>query len=293
MSKITIIGGGEIGRAIEKLLFNSQAEISIWDKDSMKNSSPKNLENIIPSADFIFLCIPSFAYQEVLGNIKSLLQFNTIIISLAKGIENSNRIIPEILEQDLPSQQPFGLLAGPMLAEEIVNNKKAFAVLATKNQDIFEKTKTLFENSNLQIVYSDDVRGVAIASVLKNIYSILFGVIDGLYLGNNVKGDILIKAFKEMKAIIGIFNGKIETIEGLAGLGDFFATATSEYSRNRQTGLDIVKTKVCCLSGEGAISFPSLRKILGDKIFQFPLLMTLGEIFEKPTEVENLIKKIN
>ncbi len=248
---IVIIGAGEIGRAMEKILKekpDSSDKIFLWDKNQGKVFGQKPLEEIAPQANFIFLCIPSFAVEEFLTTIKPALNPETIIISLSKGISDSAKTMAEILGDNL-SGGFFGLLCGPMLAEEIMLGKKAFAVLAIENGKNYEKAARLFSGTNLQIFQSSDIKGAAIASVLKNIYSVFFGICDGLGVSSNFKGRLLVKILKEMKRIILFFGGQPETAEGLAGLGDFFATATSVYSKNYQSGVEIAKTKKLGLTG--------------------------------------------
>jgi len=43
--------------------------ISLWDKDASKISGQKLLSEMISSADFVFLCIPSWAMREAVTSI--------------------------------------------------------------------------------------------------------------------------------------------------------------------------------------------------------------------------------
>lgn len=309
---IIIIGAGEIGRAMEKILSakgvensNSQIQIFLWDKDRNKVSNQKKLEEIVPTANFIFFCVPSSAALELLTAVKPLLNLETIIISLSKGIDESGRTMAEIFKNKLNGDF-FGLLCGPMLAEEIMQGKKAFAILAIENKKNYEKVSRLFSGTNLQIFQSFDVKGAAIASVLKNIYSALFGICDGLGVGSNFKGRLLVEILKEMKKIILFFGGLPETAESLAGLGDFFATATSVYSKNYRSGMEIAKLnpKFYALNpnlagemahpelAEGILSFNNLKKRLGKEIDQFPLLKILDRILNDPSKAESLLEEL-
>ena len=59
MTNITIIGAGEIGRAIEKVLEKkSDISIEIWDKDESKVSNQKDLASIVESASFYLCAFP-------------------------------------------------------------------------------------------------------------------------------------------------------------------------------------------------------------------------------------------
>lgn len=297
---ILIIGAGEIGRAMEKILKekpDSSDKIFLWDKNQGKVSGQKPLEEIAARADFIFLCIPSFSVEEFLTIVKPSLNPETLIISLSKGIGDSVKTMAEVLEDNL-SAGFFGLLCGPMLAEEIMLGKKAFAVLAIEDEKNYEKAAQLFSGTNLQIFQSSDIKGAAIASVLKNIYSVLFGICDGLNAGSNFKGRFLVEILKEMKRIILFFGGRPETAESLAGLGDFFATATSVYSKNYQSGLEIAKlnpkpyTLNPIIAGEGIISFNNLKKRLEGEMDKFHLLKILDKILSDPAKADLLLEEL-
>jgi glycerol-3-phosphate dehydrogenase (NAD(P)+) len=293
MTNIAIIGAGEIGRAIEFILkLKSEIKVSFWDKNPEKVPSQKPLSEIVPTADFVFICVPSFAYRDVVLEIKPLIKSKAIIISLTKGLDSSGKSVGEILNEEL-KEYKFGLLAGPMLAEEITQGKKSFAVFASANKESFGKVSELFENTTLSVLYSDDILGVSLCSVLKNVYAVLFGVLDGLNLGNDAKGEFTVKILTEMMGIVSVFGGKQETALGLAGLGDFLATSTSKYSKNYQSGVEIAKNKKVETKGEGIISFDIFKNRLGEKVSNFPLFKTVGDILAKPEKIEELINIIN
>ncbi|MBI3638460.1 NAD(P)-binding domain-containing protein [Candidatus Wolfebacteria bacterium] len=289
---ILIIGAGEIGKAIEFILKpKKEIKISFWDKNPEKIPGQKPLSEAVPLADFIFICVPSFAYIEVINQIKSLIKKDAVVISLTKGLDLSGKSVGEILGEELKEKE-FGLLAGPMLAEEITQGKKAFAVFTSVDKKSFEKVLELFKNTSLSVLYSDDVLGTSICSVLKNVYAVLFGILDGLNLGNDVKGELTVKVLTEMTGIVSFLGGKEETALGLAGLGDFLATSTSKYSKNYQSGVEIAKNKKVETKGEGITSFEILKNRLGEKISDFSLLKVIGDILEKPEDIDLFAKNL-
>lgn len=277
MPKITILGAGAIGQTIGKILKSRSHQVGFWDKHPIKNQ--KALKKIIPKSDFIFFCFPTKGINETLAKIFPLLSKKTIIVSLAKGIsENHRKTIDEILKKNLPKNQPFALLAGPFLAEEIKNGLPAFGVVATKNKRVFKKIKKLFTKTPIRLEYSSDVRGVALSASLKNVYALLLGIIDGLKLGLNTKGFLAARAAEEMEEIVKILGGRHKTAMSTAGLGDFITTGFSPHSRNRSVGETIGKTGKPLGKSEGFRSASVFVKILGKKSAKFPLLKKLAKI---------------
>ena len=279
LQQLVIIGAGEIGKALEKVLRKQNLAISLWDKDPSKVRSQKPLKEIVPDADFLFLCIPSWALRNALNNLLPFLNKKTLIISLAKGIEeNTKKTTDELLQELLPRGQNFALLFGPMLAEELTKGMVGIGVVASKNQKAFHQLAKIFTHTNLYLEYSKDIRGVALSGVLKNIYAIALGIADGLRWGGNAKGWLVARAINEMAKIAQMLGGKKETALGTAGLGDLIATGFSPYSRNRRIGYELVRNGRSHLQSEGFISLSPLGKRLYKNKEKFLLLKALEDI---------------
>ena len=179
MQKIAIIGAGDIGSAIGEVLEkNKNLEVSYWDKNRSKLKKETELSDIVSGADFLFLCVPSWAQRECLKNTKGILKNSAVVVSLAKGIESSGRTMDKVLKEELEDKNNFAILAGPMIAEEIKKGMPTFGVLASSEKDVFEAVSKLFENSNIKLEYNSDVFGVALCGVLKNIYSLAIGIME-------------------------------------------------------------------------------------------------------------------
>ena len=73
--KIAIIGSGEIGRALGGILrVNKNNLVDIWARKPSKGTSRKSLADLTFSADFLFLCVPSWAVREIISGIKPQIQ---------------------------------------------------------------------------------------------------------------------------------------------------------------------------------------------------------------------------
>jgi glycerol-3-phosphate dehydrogenase (NAD(P)+) len=294
-NKILIVGNGNIGQAIFYLLnsnpLNKKFTIEVYDKNSTKNKSKKALKDCATGANFIFLCIPSWVEEEVLLKIKPFLKRETILISLSKGINMAtSKSVDKLIESDVRNAK-YALLSGPMFAVEIKKGQMSFAILASKNKTVFEKVSKLFTGTTLKLEYAQDVHSVAISGVLKNIYTLLFGIVDGFRESNNVKGFLATQSLKEMMQIMKILKLNEGMILEISGLGDFIATCESQYSQNRKVGIEIYKKGHTILKSEGLISLPLLLKMLGQKTKNLPLLSLLEEIIVNKKDAKNELKK--
>lgn len=288
--KIAIIGYGELGRAVHKILKKKKdLSIGIWDKKDQKIK----LSGVVSLAEIVFVCVPSWCVREALENIKKYLSKEALIVCLSKGIETgTSKTIDAVLEEILSSKQSLALLSGPMLAEELMSGKNGFAVFASKNKKVFSAVSDIFSGTNLKIEYSKDMKGVTLCGVLKNIYALGLGICDGLNLGSNAKGKLTGEAVKEMAEIVKYLGGKKESVLSEAGAADLVATAFSSFSRNREVGEELGKTGACCLESEGFKSVNSMAKLLGKKAGKLPFFNALKFIILENQKPENVFRDI-
>jgi glycerol-3-phosphate dehydrogenase (NAD(P)+) len=283
MLNVVIIGFGNIGQALKKIIKEKNTNVEIWDKDFSKIPRQKPLKEIIPSADLVFLCVPSWSIRKALLGIKPYLKRKVIIISLAKGMERKTfKTAFEILKELVPFSY-YGILSGPMIAKELRQGKGGAGVVAGKSKLVFEKVRELFSPDDMNLEYSADAKGTALAGVLKNIYTLGFGIVDGLGWSFNLKGWLTTQVFLEMKSITSLLGGKSATVLGIAGLGDLVATSFSPYSNHRRIGEKFAKTgRITNLKTEGLISLSVvISALLAKNLKKPPLLEALKDIFIK------------
>lgn len=279
---VAVIGAGEMGSAMAVLLQTAGARVEKWDKDPHKHPKQKPLADVLRGADAAFLCVASWHLRDAVADMRPHLSKKTVILSLSKGMELGTGLTTDgILAETLPRGHAFGLLSGPMLAEEIIEGLPTGAALATAHPKAFQRLIRVLSKSSLHVSLTRDVRGTAFSGVLKNVYALSLGITDALSLGANAKGWFVQRALEEMRGIVRTLHpsGDAEkAAHGLAGLGDLVATGISHYSSNFTVGRELVAGKGITKMSEGFISLPSLRAKLGKKEALFPLFHAVAGI---------------
>lgn len=280
--QIVIVGAGRIGRALTRVLKSKRGfRVHLYDSNPKKRKNHKKLEKLAPRADFIFLCVPTEGVRSMTQALKPALHKKTIVISLSKSIEQETASrVDEILKAELPKGQVFGLLGGPLMAEELVVKQAGLGVFASRSTAAATKVKNLFKDTNVLIETTTDVVGVAASSVLKNIYACGLGMLHGLGWSGNLHGWYVARALFEMGMVVKAMGGKDATVFGSAGVGDFIATGFSKHSSNRMAGFQLSQKKPCKQS-EGVLAISSVMKILGKKSKQYPLLTAINSVVSK------------
>ena len=256
MKKILIIGGGAMGSAFTFPCIDNKNEVTItepYNKTFIKNLSSKkkyhsslkiNLPNKLKykkysthllnnKYDLVVVALSlsgiNFISEEFKkSNIKSP------ILILTKGLkyEKKKQKIFTISEDIKKTNKNINVsvLKGPCLAKELSNKKQTSVIVANKNIKTAKKICNMITTKYYLTETSKDVIGVEICSSIKNIYSMIIGAGDSL----NMSSSLFKKSINEMIYITKYFKGKIETVLGLAGVGDLYVSAAG--GRNSKMG---------------------------------------------------------
>lgn len=292
ISKITFIGFGKLGIALADVLSAKKETCITCGWDVVVTNDPRQvgtLDEATKDASVIFLCVPSEFFSESLKNLKHL-SLDVFLISCTKGFDKkTNRLPFEVLRTTFPGN-PIGVISGPMLSEELGNGLPTRAILASSNAAVAAEVQKLFFGSNLTLSISEDILGVSLLGILKNVYVLALGLSDGLHLGNNYKSCLALQALQEMQKIIVEKGGKAESIWSEAGVADFLTTGYSTKSRNYTYGFEKARNgHLSDVLSEGIKNISKVRE-LATPVSHFSLLSIIQKIFiEQADPKSNLL----
>ena len=272
--QILILGHGEMGQAMDYLL-KSQHTIDIWEKFPRFDFPYVSLQESVPRADIVLFCLPVNPHREVAQAIASLLKNDCLCVSIAKGLDESGKTAAQIFAENLPAQQPYALLYGPMISEEIRAGRHAFAQLGCHDLRSFETMRDCFRDVPLLMTHSCDIAGISWSVILKNVYAMAFGMADELKLGDNVRGFLVVVALQELNRIVIEMGGHSGTPYHLAGLGDLITTATSISSHHHELGRKLARGETTGITGEGPHTLKMIHQYQLFEIQQYPLFQLI------------------
>jgi glycerol-3-phosphate dehydrogenase (NAD(P)+) len=196
------------------------------------------------------------AYARVLYSRALPFIEKTTFVSATKGLEPSTHLrITEVLLQVMAgkiSPTPgIAVLSGPSFALEAARGDPTVVVVASQSQEAVGNShggKTVasyiqaeFAGPSFRLYTNDDVVGVELAGAMKNVMAIAAGTCQGLGLGTNAVAALITRGLAEMARLALALGARVETLSGLAGLGDLVLTCTGSLSRNRQLGIELGK----------------------------------------------------
>ena len=259
---IIVLGAGSFGTAVgNELSVNKLNQVCLFSRNNSKvneinkyhtnvacfpnkqlndnlkaTSDPKDLIN----ANVIFIAIPSKEVINVLRNFKPYFNDETLFVNLSKGLVSEATTIIESLDSELGIQNTVSL-KGPSFAVEVMDHAHTLMTLGYKNSSQYDIIYKIIKDTSIHIDCTNDIRGVEILSVLKNIYALILGVVDAKYNSPNTRFMILTKAFSEVRKLLISLDASQNTLFLSCGFGDLCLTSLNDLSRNRTLGLLIGK----------------------------------------------------
>jgi glycerol-3-phosphate dehydrogenase (NAD(P)+) len=278
MKRVAILGAGSWGTALAALLPGC-ASVTLWARDSdLARHVEADRENrrYLPSipladniratddlaaaldrAEAVVLAVPSAGLREVMADAAPLLSPDMLLISAAKGLEDTTGMrMSEVIEEALaraPEMQianrksqiamsasvRLAALSGPNLAVEVARGIPTASVAASENPEAASACQALFMGPTFRVYTSTDLVGVELAGAMKNVIAIAAGVCEGIGFGDNSRAALMTRGLAEITRLGVAMGAKMETFLGLAGVGDLIATGGSRLSRNYRVGVGL------------------------------------------------------
>lgn len=257
--RIAIIGAGSWGTALAIIAARAGHDVTLWsrDPDIVKSINEQRLNsryltnNSIPDrvtatndmavaldkASLVLLAAPSHAARDLLTTMSPALEEPAIIVSVSKGIEiETGKRISEIVKEVVGRSHLFVCLSGPSFAKEVVTGTPTAIVAASKDATAARTVQSDLSFENLRIYTNADVVGTELGGSVKNVMAIAAGMTTGLGLGSNSVAALITRGLAEITRLARREGAQMETLMGLAGLGDLVLTCTGSLSRNRYVG---------------------------------------------------------
>jgi glycerol-3-phosphate dehydrogenase (NAD(P)+) len=264
--RVAIIGAGSWGSALAIVAARAGHDVQIWSRntavvDSINTDrvnpvylrdarfagsvrATGDIVQAVNGAELVILAAPSHATRGLLTTMAPALQTEMIIVSATKGIEiETGKRISQIVAEVVPeaARARFVCLSGPSFAKEVVENHPTAVVAASGDRDASRIVQSELSCDNLRIYTNDDVIGTELGGSVKNVMAIAAGMVAGLGFGSNSIAALITRGLAEMTRLALREGAKLETLMGLAGLGDLVLTCTGNLSRNRFVGQELGK----------------------------------------------------
>ncbi len=271
---IGVIGAGNFGSVVANLLARHR-DVLLYVRDERVISkilatrenrghvlhpriTPTNdLPAVARECDVIFPIVPSLHFRTMMRQLAPYLHPYHILIHGTKGFDitlpegaqledvavldrSSVKTMSEVIRDESVVIR-VGCLAGPNLSKELAAGQPAATVIASGFNEVINLGKRLLRNDHFQVYGNNDLVGVELAGVLKNVIAIAAGALSGLGYGENAKGLLISRGMVEMVYLGRALGGNTTAFLGVAGIGDLVTTCNSSLSRNFMVGMRLAQ----------------------------------------------------
>lgn len=250
MKRIAIIGGGRWGTALAIIAARAGHTVQLWSRNPQKFiqvpsvTATSELHAALDQAELVLFAAPSHTARELFSALTPHIKEGTIIVSASKGIEvETGKRISEIVKEIVTTTHEFVCLSGPSFAKEVVAGHPTAIVAASRDAAAARVVQSTLSFENLRIYTNADVIGAEIGGSVKNVMAIAAGMAVGLGFGSNSVAALITRGLAEITRFARREGAQVETLTGLAGLGDLVLTCTGTLSRNRFVGEELGRGK--------------------------------------------------
>ncbi|MFI6761312.1 NAD(P)H-dependent glycerol-3-phosphate dehydrogenase [Micromonospora sp. NPDC050417] len=262
-TRIAVFGAGSWGTAFAMVLADAGCDVTLWGRrpevvDAINTTrvNPEYFPDFVlpegitattdprraaAGATFAVLAVPSQTLRANLGAWTSLLDRNTVLVSLMKGVELGTTLLMSevIAEVTGAGSDRIAVVSGPNLAGELIHRQPAACVVACRDEAVAQELQAACHTAYYRPYTNVDVVGCEIGGAVKNVIGLAVGIADGLGLGDNTKASLITRGLAETARLGLAMGADPRTFAGLAGMGDLVATACSPLSRNTSFGASL------------------------------------------------------
>ncbi|GJF33717.1 glycerol-3-phosphate dehydrogenase [NAD(P)+] [Kitasatospora sp. NE20-6] len=263
MTRCAVFGTGSWGTAFAMILADAGCEVVLWgrrkelvDAIGATHENPDYLPGVplppsvrattdaaeaLAGADFAVLAVPSQTLRANLAAWTPLIEPQTVLVSLMKGIElgTAERMSEVIQEVAGVGPERVAVVSGPNLAPEIARRQPAASVVACTDESVAQRFQKACHTPYFRPYTNTDVVGCELGGAVKNVIGLAVGMAAGMGLGDNTKATLITRGLAETTRLGLALGADAHTFAGLAGMGDLVATCSSPLSRNNTFGMNL------------------------------------------------------
>jgi glycerol-3-phosphate dehydrogenase (NAD(P)+) len=322
--RVAVMGAGGWGTALALVAGRAGHEVRLWSRNAAvvedierrrvnglylaghalpeALSATGDMRAALRGAALVLLAAPSHATREMLSSMRGATEEGMVFVSATKGVEvETGQRISEIVAGVLGAgaAQRFVCLSGPSFAQEVAEGQPTAVVAASAEEEWCRLVQTELSVQNFRVYTNSDVVGTELGGASKNVMAVAAGMVAGLGLGTNSVAALITRGLAEMTRLALAEGARVETLMGLAGLGDLVLTCTGGLSRNRRVGLELGRGRALdeVLAGmsevaEGVRTTRALHALGGRRGVEMPITREVHAVLYEGKAVREAVETL-
>lgn len=316
LERIAVLGAGAWGTALAQTAARGGRPVLLWTRAaefaaslSTARRNARYLPDITlePSitltsgleealaCDAVLAATPAQHLRAILRRGASAIRPGLPVAMCCKGIEQGTlALMSDVLAEEAPEAAPL-VLSGPGFAKDVAGGLPTATTIAGA-PGLAAALAHRLAGPSFRPYVTDDLIGAQIGGAVKNVIAIACGVALGRGLGESARAALITRGFAEMCRFGLALGARLETLNGLSGLGDLVLTCTSLSSRNTTLGYALGSggSLSDALAGkgglaEGAASAPAVKALAARCGVEMPICTAVAAILDGSAAVDQAI----
>lgn len=187
-------------------------------------------------SELIFLAVPSEYTVSVARQLAEHVDGRHLIVHVSRGLVGDDlQTVSEVLKRETAVRR-VGALAGPLASSVLVDGNPGGAIVGTDFPEVAAAVRQAIGNERLRIYETPDRIGVEVGSALTGMLLFALGYAQGLGFGAPTIGVLASRGVSEVARIARTLGGEIETLSGLACLGDLVSAVGGDARPEMELG---------------------------------------------------------
>ena len=244
LGKIAVIGAGSWATALAKLLLNNNDRINWYVRrperiddfikyhrnpvylsdvtfDTARINFYSDINAAVADADTLVVAVPSPYFKGEAEKINADLSGRNIVSAVKGIVPDDNMIVTDWFKSRFGCKDSnLIVIGGPCHAEEVALDHLSYLTIGCHDTEKAGEFARAIAGIKLKTILSHDVEGIEYGAVLKNVYAIAAGMVNGMKAGDNFKAMLVCNAIREMRRFIDAIAPMERDICRSAYLGD-------------------------------------------------------------------------
>jgi glycerol-3-phosphate dehydrogenase (NAD(P)+) len=258
---VAVLGDGSMGTTLAETVARGDRRATLWCRseavarsirDDRRNphhfrdlqlspalDATHRLDEAVDGASLVIVAVGSPRFRETARTLGAQRATPPAMLSATKGIDLSTlQRMSEVLAEETASRA-VGTISGPNVTPDIMARQLTAIVIASPDPAVIAAGARALETPRLKVYGNEDLAGVEIAGVLKNVIAVAMGIATGIGSGSNARSFLFTRGLAEIRRLGMALGASPDTFYGLAGIGDLFLTSTSPDSLNYRVGIEL------------------------------------------------------
>ena len=199
--------------------------------------------------DLVVVGVSSAGVDWAADKLRAVLPPDVPMVMLTKGLRGDGKsleLLPRVMKSLLPSSYHGQVctIRGPSIAGELAVRRETSVLLTCPDPAVFDRLSGWLRTAYYHLWPNSDLIGVEVCAALKNMYSLVVGVVAGMLerspeVENDAKmhnpaAALFAEALCEISHVLTTLGGQQRSIWMLPGAGDFYVTCAG--GRNCRMG---------------------------------------------------------